>query len=157
MVSAQIAGTYTIEVRNPRGDVRLVKSATATYWSPGGSSEGVPASLTPDLWNFLAPSAIVGGPGYQIIVSITAGAAATMDASDGFWQVPIIVNGNNEFFGNDDAAAGVGNDNFVVDKSPGDDALVANVKTPVQVLRAKEGVFFRIGGDKVNMSIENNA
>ncbi len=156
MVSAQIAGTYKIYIEAPSGSRRLVSSANAYWWGPGGSSDAAIAN-TPEKWNTLPLSADIGGPGYRIVFTVTAGAAATMDASDGAMVVPVFVNGTQQNVGNDDHASGVGNDNFTVDYSPGDNALVAATETPYQILRAKEGVHFRVGGGRVFWSIENNA
>jgi len=156
MVSAQITGTYKVYIRNPSGAQRLQKSAASYWWSPGGSSDGAVAN-TPEKWNYLSPGPDVGGPGYSLVFTVTAGAAATMDVSDGVMIFPVLVNGSLQFVGNDDAAGGVGNDNFTVDMSPVDGALIANQEAPYQVLRAKEGVTFQIGGDRVNWSVENNA
>lgn len=156
MASAQIAGNYAIYIENPSGARRLVQRANAYWWGPGGSADGAVGN-TPEKWNVLPPSADVGGPGYKIVVTLTAGSAATSDASDGAWIVPVIVNGTLQTFGNDDHASGVGNDNFTVTLSPGDNAYLAGVETPIQILTAKEGVNFRVGGGRVFMSIENNA
>jgi len=162
MVSAQVAGTYKIFMESPSGARKLIKSANAFWWSPGGSSEGTIAN-TPEKWNFLPVHAAVGGPGYKIVFVINAGAAATLDASDSAVILPIQVwdketrTWSSQTVGNEDHASGLGNDNFSVDRSAADEALIANVDTPEMVLRAREGVFFRVGGDRVSISWENNA
>lgn len=156
MVSAQITGTYKVYIQSPRGARKLVKSAASYWWGPGGSSDGAVAN-TPEKWNFLDLSAHIGGSGYQLVFVIVAGAAATTDASDGVMIFPVVVNGEAQFVGNDDAAGGVGNDNFTVDRSPADEAFIAGVESIYQILRAKEGVSFQPGGGRVFWSIENNA
>jgi hypothetical protein len=156
MVSAQINGTYAVYIENPAGQRRLVKSALAYWFGPGGSSEGAIAN-TPEKWNFLPVSADAGSGGYKIVVTLTAGAAAISDASDGAWSIPIVVNGSAQTIGNPAHASGLGNANFTTDLTPADNAYVANVETPIAIIRAKEGVNFRVGGDRVFMSIENNA
>jgi hypothetical protein len=155
MVSAQLKGVYAIYIQAPSGAKRLVKSADAYWWAPGGSSEGVIAN-TPEKWNYLPASADKGAPGYSIVITYN-GAAGTSDASDAPWVIPVEVNGSAQTIGNDQAAGGLGNNNFVVDMANADRAYVASVETPVAIYRAKEGVYFRVGGDRVFMSQENNA
>lgn len=156
MASAQIGGQYSIYVANPAGVQKLVYSAAAYWWGPGGSSVGVIAN-TPEKWNYLPLSPWKGGSGYRIIVTLSAGAAATSDASDGVWIVPLLVNGQAQTFGNIAAAGGLGNSNFTGELTPGDNAYVAGVETPIQIIRAKEGVNFQLGGGRVFLSIEDNA
>jgi len=156
MASAQINGSYAIYIENPAGQRKLVKKTAAYWWAPGGSVDGV-IQNTPEKWNVLAPSADKGAGGYKIVVTLTAGANSTSDASDGAWVIPVIVNGTAQSVGNAAHASGLGNDNFTVTLTPGDYAYVANVETPVAIYTAKENVTFRVGGDRVFLSIENNA
>lgn len=156
MVSAQINGSYAVYLVNPSGARRLVQSSAAYWWGPGGSSEGAIAN-TPEKWNILPLSADTGGPGYSIEVTLTAGAAATTDASDSAMVIPVVVNGNSQTIGNSVHAAGLGNANFTVDLAATDMAFVAGVETPYLRYRAKEGVYFKVGGGRTFVSIENNA
>lgn len=156
MVSAQVAGNLRIYIQAPSGTRKLVKSAPTYWFGPGGSSIDVIAN-TPEKWNFLPPSVDTGGPGYSILVTFISGAAKTLDISDASWILPVIVNGNLQNVGNPDSSNGLGNDNFVKDFLIGDVALVASTETIIAQLRAKEGVHFKVGGDKVFMSIEDNA
>jgi hypothetical protein len=155
MVSAQLAGVYRVYVENPSGARQLIKSAPNYWWGPGGSSDGTIAN-TPEKWNYLPLSGVRCGPGYKIVVTYE-GAAGTTDASDAVWIVPVSVNGSQQTVGNSAAAGGLGNNNFTVDLTFGDIAIVANVETPLSVMRAKEGVYFSVGGDRVWLTVENNA
>lgn len=156
MASAQINGTYKVYIESPKGTRKLCGSNLAYWWGPGGSSDGTIAN-TPEKWNFLEPSAHVGGPGYKIVVTLTAGGAATADASDGAMVLPVIVNGQKDSVGNSAHASGIGNDNFSVTLASADKAYVASVETPVLIYTAKEGVNFRIGGGRVFLSVEDNS
>lgn len=154
MASAQLTGTYRIYIENPAGVRRLVAANGNYWWSPGGSPDGAVAN-TPEKWNYLALSKDRGAGGYKIVVTYQ-GAAGTLDASDGFWSVPIIANGNAESFGNYAHSTGIMTNNFTAELYATDMAVVANVETPIQILRAKEGVVFQVGGGRVSLSIENN-
>jgi len=135
---------------------KLVYSGAAYSSGPGGSSDGTIAN-TPEKWNSMNISNDVSGPGYSIEFDINVGTGATSDASDAVWVIPIQVNGQAQTIGNDQAAGGLGNDNFVVDLANADRAYVANVETPVARYRAKEGVHFRVGGGRFFLTHENNA
>ena len=155
MVSAYAKGTYRMYIQAPSGARRLVRGAPAYWWCLTGSSEGVVAQ-TSEKWNFLPLSNIVGTAGYSIVVTYE-GTAVTFDASDGVWIIPLEVNGQAQTIGNSANASGLGNNNFTVDLAPADTVVPANIETPVAMYRAKEGVRFRLGGDRVFMSIEDNA
>jgi len=156
MVSAQINGTYKIYIESPNGSRRLQKSAMAYWWGPGGSSEGVIAN-TPEKWNTLGLCPDVGGPGYKLIIMLVSGAAKTADASDGAMTLPIVVNSMPQIIGNSAHASGIGNDNFTIVQAAADSAYVAGSETPYLIYRANEGVYFQLGGDRVFLSIEDNA
>ena len=156
MVSASIAGTVNIYIVSPSGKKYLQASKRSYWFSPGGASEAVPAN-TPEKWNTLPVCPDQGGPGSAIQVCLIADAAATTDASDGFMNLPVIVNGLPQTISNDLTTASPGNLNFGVDLAWQSIAVVAGVETPIMQYRAKEGVHYRIGGDRVNLSIENNA
>jgi hypothetical protein len=156
MVSAQINGTYRLYIENPQGRREPAGSGLAYWWGPGGSSEGVIAN-TPEKWNFLPLSKHTGGPGYKILLTLTAGANATADASDGVMVLPVLINGTQAQLGNSAHATGIGTDEFTVTRAAADIAYVAQVETPVLIYTAKEGVNFKIGGGTTFISIENNA
>jgi hypothetical protein len=155
MASAQVAGLYSIYIESPTGERRQIRQAANAWWAPGGSPNGAIAN-TPEKWNTLYLSPVVGGSGYKIVVTLTAGAAVTLDASDGAWVIPIVVNGAPQTIGNAAHASGRGNDNFSTTLTPADTAYVAGVETPVAIYTANQGVSFQIGGDGVFMSIEDN-
>jgi hypothetical protein len=155
MASAQMSGVYRIYMVSPSGGTRLIAANGSYWWAPGGSSSGVIAN-TPEKWSYLPLSKERGVGGYKIMVTYQ-GAAATSDASDGFWSIPIICNGNAESLGNAANASGIMSNNFTTELTPADVAYVANTETPVQVVRAKENIQFQIGGGRVFLSIEDNA
>jgi len=161
MVSATVPGIYSIYIENPSGARRLVKSANAAYWNVAnlGSSEGtISTTATPEKWNFLPLSRDTGVGGYKIVLTYTASTAKTMDASDSVGIIPVIVNGAAQTIGlNGGGGGGLGNDNFSSVLAAADVAYVANVETPVAIIRANEGVQFKVGGDKVFLSFEDNA
>lgn len=156
MVSAQVAGAYKIYIVKPDGSRRQVASASNYWFGPGGSSEGVIAN-TPEKWNFLPLSQWVGGAGYKLLITLTAGAAKTVDASDGAMQLPIVVNGQPTIIGNSAHASGIMNDNFTVTQAAADTAYVAGSETPYLIYTANPGVSFQVGGGRVFLSIEDNA
>lgn len=161
MVSARAPGVYGIYITNPTGDSKPVKHANAAYWNCSnlGSSEGaISTTATPEKWNFLPLSKHVGGAGYRIVITYTASAATTIDASDCVGIIPVIVNGAMETIGiNGGGGGGLGNTHFSSVAAAGDVAYVQDVETPVCVIEAKQGVNFRVGGDKVFLSLEDNA
>jgi len=154
MASAQMSGVYRIYVENPSGQRKLIKSAPNYWWGPGGSPDGAIAN-TPEKWNYLPLSPIVCGPGYKIVVTYE-GATGTTDASDAVWIIPVNVNGTQQSVGNSASAGGLGNDNFTVDLTFGDITIPANIETPLSVIRAKEGVYFQVGGDRVWLTVEDD-
>lgn len=156
MASVQEPGSLEVVVRKPDGSFKSIKKAAVSWWGPGGSADGVPAN-TPEKWNFLPMSNWICGPGTTIEFHYTAAAADGIDASDCSFQLPIEVNGNATTLGNSAHAAGLGNDAFVVDLTFADiTATVANQEVVVYKVRAKEGVVFRIGGDRTFISIEDD-
>lgn len=156
MVSAQIPGVVRIYGKGTDGRTILLSSASVYWFGPGGSSDATIAN-TPEKWNFLPLSPVTCGPGTSLVVTFQPGGAATTDASDGTWQLPVRVNGIDTVVGNAANATGTMTDAFTTDLTPGDDALVANIERPIQILRAKEGIKWQLGGNRVFVSIENNA
>jgi len=155
MTSLQEPGNLSVFVVAPSGNRKQIKSASVAWWSPGGSPDGVPTN-TPEKWNYLPLSNHRGGPGYSIVFEYTPAAVDGVDASDCFFQIPIMVNGNPEILGNSANAAGLGSNAFTVDLTFADYTTVANQTTQIYKVRAKEGVVFQIGGDRVNASIEDD-
>lgn len=160
MASARAPGIYAIYIENPAGMRRLVKRANAAYWNVAnlGSSDGaISTSATPEKWNFLPLSVDTGASGYKIVVTYTASTATTLDASDCVAIIPVMVNGSMQTIGlNGGGGGGLGNDNFTSVLAAGDNAYVADVETPVAIIAAKESVRFKVGGDRVFLSLENN-
>jgi len=155
MASLQEPGTLSVYIVAPSGSRRLVKAASAAWWSPGGSADGVVAN-TPEKWNFLPLSADTGGSGYTIEFEFTASAADGIDASDCAFQLPVLVNGNQQTVGNTAHTAGSNGDSFTVDFTFADYTTVASQRAVIYRLRAKEGVVFKVGGDRVNCAIEDD-
>jgi len=155
MVSAQIAGNLNLYIRSPDGSRRLQASGATAMFGPSGSSNGAIAS-TPEKWTYLAPCADIGGSNYMLEVEFIPGASATLDISDAAWQIPVIVNGVAQYVGNPDNASGIGNPNFFKDFLIGDVAVVAASPTLLAQLRLKAGTF-QVGGNKIFMSVEDNA
>ena len=156
MVSAQVKGAYRVYIVAPDGTSKLVSSGSNYFFAPGGSSEGVIAN-TPEKWNFLPLSPIIGGAGYQLLVTLEAGAAATVDASDGAINLPIIVNGQSLIIGNSAHASGMMDKHFTVTQAAADIAYVASNETPYLIYTANPGVSFQVGNGRVFLSIEDNS
>lgn len=161
MASGRAPGIYSLYIENPSGARRLVKSANAAYWNVAnlGSSDGtISTSATPEKWNVLPLSQDAGASGYKIVLTYKASSATTLDISDCVGIVPVMVNGSMQTIGiNGGGGGGLGNDNFTSVLAGSDSAFVANVETPVFIVAAKENVNFRVGGDKVFLSLEDNA
>jgi hypothetical protein len=151
---------YKIYIENPSGARKLVKSANAGLWNCAnlGSPDGViSTTATPEKWNYLQE---VGGgkPGYKIVLTYTPSANTTLDISDAVAIIPVRINGQSQTLGhNGGGGGGFGNDNFTSVLAGSDSAFVANIEANVWVVRANEGVYFSVGGDKVFMSLEDNA
>lgn len=161
MVSGRAPGTYALYMANPAGQRKIIRSATAAFWNCSnlGSSEGVMSTTaTPEKLNYLPLSADQGVGGYSIILEYTASANTTIDASDCVAMIPVMVNGQQQTIGhNGGGGGGLSNDNFISEIALADTAYVASQPTIAWKIRAKEGVTFRVGGDKVFVSLEDNA
>ena len=155
MASAQLAGRYNIYIENPGGKRVLVYSASSYWWGPGGSSDGTIAN-TPEKWNYLPLCPVKGYGGCKIILTYY-GAAGTTDASDGAMQIPVVIDGVPAILGNSAHATGIMSDKFDVTLAAADEAYLANRETNYLVYTAKAGVKFQVGGNRVFVSIENNA
>jgi len=159
MVSGRAKGNYALYIVNTMGQRKLVKSADANFWNCSGlgSSEGVwSTTATPEKLSYLPLSADTGASGYCIECVYTASAATTLDASDCVGMIPVLVNGQAQTIGLN-GGNGIGNDNFTSEIALADSAYVANQPTTAWKIRAKEGTIFKVGGDKVFMSLEDNA
>jgi len=152
MVSLRAPGLYALYIENPSGVRKPVKESNAAFWNVAnlGSPDGaISTTATPDTWNFLPLSKNMGSPGYKIVLTYTASAATTLDISDSVGIIPVLVNGEAQTIGiNGGGGGGLGNDNFTSVQAGADTAFVANVETPVAIIRSNEGVSFRVGGEK---------
>jgi len=142
-------------MKAPTGETKEIMAASVSWFSPGGSADGTPAN-TPEKWNYLPLNGAKGKGGYQIIFEYTPAAVDGIDASDCFFQLPILVNGNRQIMGNSAHASGLVTDAFTVDLTFADYTTVAAQTTQIYKVRAKEGTVFQIGGDRVNISIEDD-
>lgn len=156
MASAQISGQYIVTIQNPAGKEIQVLSGSNALLGPGGSPDGAIAN-TPEKWTYFPLSADVAGPGYRINFYVIPGAGATLDASDAAIVFPVQVNGAQQTLGNSAAAGGLANENFEVNIAPTDAAIIANRPNLVYSVIAKNGTYFRTGGDKGFLTWENNA
>jgi len=161
MASGRAPGIYALYMESPSGTRKLIRSANAAFWNVAnlGSADGtISTSATPEKWNSLPLSRDVGVSGYKIVLTYTASAATTLDISDCVGLIPVMVNGERGTIGiNGGGGGGLGNANFTSVLAGADSAYVAGQETPVFVIRANEGVQFRVGGDKVFLSLEDNA
>ena len=158
MASLRAKGTYALWIVAPSGARKLVKEADAAYWNCSGlgSADGtISTSATPEKLNFLPLSADRGAGGYFIECVYTAAATTTLDASDCVGIIPVLVNGQAQTIGLN-GGNGIGNTNFTSEIALADSAYVASQPTVAWRIRAKEGVVFHVGGDKVFMSLEDN-
>lgn len=150
MASAQIPGTLTIYVENTACVRKIVAQGSIYKFGPGGSSVGVIAN-TPEKWTFVPVQA--GGwnlGGYRLVIAFKPIGAATLDISDAVWQIPIIIQG-----------AGLTTlSNSSTDFATyliGDSALVAGQESVLAIHTAPEGRVWKFGGDRIFMSVEDNA
>lgn len=161
MASGRAPGIYAIYIENPAGQRRLVRKANAAWWNCAnlGSSDGtISTTATPEKWNYLPPSTESGSGGYKIVFTYTASGATTLDISDCVAVIPVVVNGQLQTIGhNGGGGGGLGNDNFTSVLAGADSAYVASQETPVWIIRANEGVNFKVGGDICFASLEDNA
>jgi hypothetical protein len=154
MVSARVNGIYRISIRSPQGNTQRVYESRAEYVGAGGSSEGAIAN-SPEKW---AVAPLVQAPtrdkffygGCELVLSIIPDAGATLDISDGRFVIPITLNNGQVISLSNDALSMNG---YLV----GDTAIVAGQETVIAVHRAPEGRKWLFGGDKIFISIENNA
>jgi hypothetical protein len=152
MASAQIDGILKFYRITPTGTKVLLTSGATKYLGPSGSSDGVIAS-TPEKWAGL-PALNSKNKVLQVNdklhVTFTPVAAATTDASDAAWVIPITLADGTADSLNGPSDTGTW-DSFVL----GDVALIANREYPVceKVVRSP----FALGGGKIFASVENNA
>jgi len=152
MASAQIDGILKFYRVTPTGAKVLLTSGATKYLGPSGSPDGVIGS-TPEKWASI-PSLNSANKilrvNDKLQVTFTPQAAATTDASDCEFVIPITLSdGTADSLGSPDDSSVW--DSFVL----GDVALIANREYPVceKVVRQP----FALGGNKVFASIENNA
>jgi hypothetical protein len=153
MGTTQLPGSIRLGVRSASGQTVWTKQGTAYWFGPGGSSGATPAN-TPEKWNVLGVSGVGGKAGSSLVVEVTASSSQTLNTTDTFWNLPVVVNGAVQYLQSPTTTAAMANDNFVVDQALAATALVAGVPTIVAVIRAKEGVNFNVGGDRVFVSFQ---
>lgn len=160
MASGRLEGIYRLYIENPSGARRLVKGADALWWNCSGlgSADGtISTTATPEKWNFLPLSKDAGTSGYSIVLTAELTVSDGSDISDSVGVIPVSVNGVQQSIGIA-GGNGLGNSNFIADISGVD--LAAATPTGVELtvfkVRAKEGVNFRVGGDKVFLSLEDD-
>lgn len=152
MASAQIDGVLKTYRITPTGTKVLIYGNHVKALGPSGSSDGTIAS-TPEKW--IAVPAItdknkVLRVNDKLHITFTPTGAATTDASDATWSIPIVYAD-----GSSDTLAGPSDsttwDVFVL----GDVALIAGREYPVCEKTVRQP--FAFGGGKIFMTIENNA
>lgn len=154
MVSAQIPGVLKLYRITPTNNKIFLFGGDVAALAPSGSSEGVIAS-TPEKWLMLNP--ILGVSKDKVLqvndklqVTFTPKGAATTDASDAEWAIPIVYqDGSSDVLGSPDDTTVW--DSFVL----GDVALIAGREYPCTEKMVRQS--FAIGGGKIFASIENNA
>jgi hypothetical protein len=154
MASAQINGVlkfYRIKSNNTKeflygGDIKAL--------GPSGSSDGTIAS-TPEKWVYIPLQSATDKilrVNEKLLVTFTAASAATTDASDSAWAIPITYGD-----GSSDTLGGPSDstvwDSFVL----GDVALIAGREYPVCEKRVTQPFALGSNTQKAFASIENNA
>jgi hypothetical protein len=154
MASAQVKGIYIIKVRSPKGSEVEVMRTRSEYIGNGGSSDAVIAN-SPEKWAIAplvrAPSAsgfFQGGD--QVILSIIPDSSATLDISDAQWIIPVTLD-------NGQVISLANNTTDMNSYLIGDSAVVAAQESVIAKHTAPTGRRFMFGGDKIFMSVENNA
>jgi len=155
MVSAQMVGEYSFFGITPSGREIKLFGASSYFCGPGGSSEGVIAN-TPEKWNILPLQPQRFGPGSKFVIKFY-GTAATTDASDSAMQIPLVINGQPAIIGNSAHATGIIAQGFTVTLAAADEAYLGSRPTPYLIYTANEGTYWQLGGNKMFVSIENNA
>jgi len=160
MASGRFEGIYRLYIENPQGARRLVKAADATWWNCvnlGSPDAVISTSATPEKWNFLNPSSDRGVGGYSIVLTVEPLIADGLDISDSVGIIPVIVNGNIQTIGIP-GGNGLGNTNFTADVTGVDLPAASPVALEQTIFkaRAKDGVTFQIGGDRVFLSLEDD-
>ena len=155
MVSAQIAGTIKHYRVAPNGSKELVFSGPTSSLGTGGSSDGAIAQ-TQEKWLRLRPLTApdkIFNVNDQHEVTFTPAAAATTDASDAKWSIPITYDdGTSDILGGGPDSTSDW-DVFVL----GDVALIANREYSVCARTVRRR--YALGNDTLPFfqSIENNA
>lgn len=152
MASAQINGVLKFYRISPNGRKEFITSGHTKELGPSGSSDGTIAS-TPEKW--VSWPAFTGAGKVcevndKLHVTFTPDAAATTDASDAAWVVPITLpdGSSDKLGGPSDSTVW---DVFVL----GDVALIANREFPVCEKTVRQR--FALGGGKVFATVENNS
>lgn len=152
MASAQIDGVVKFYRITPTGSKVFLGGGHVKSLGPSGSSDGAIGS-TPEKWVHMpavtAPNKVLR-TNDKLHVTFTPTGAATTDASDATWALPVTYQD-----GSMDILAGPSDsatwDVFVL----GDVALIAGREYPVCEKTVRQP--FALGGGKVFVTIENNA
>jgi len=154
MASAQIPGVLKFYRKRSNGSKEFILGGDLSALGPSGSSDGTIAS-TPEKWLFINPVTGVNKEkvlrvNEKLHVTFTPKGAATTDASDAEWAIPIIYqDGSNDVLGSPDDTTVW--DSFVL----GDVALIAGREYPVAEKRVTQE--FALGGGKIFATIEDNS
>jgi hypothetical protein len=149
MGTTQLKGVFKFRLMRPDGVIGQEIQLDADSAGFGGSSGAAPAN-TIEKWNYLAPS-IIAGPGYSLSVVFVPAAAQTLNTTDSYINLPVIVNGQN---GTITSWVTAINANFTLDVALA--ALVTVVGREVELARwtAKPGRSFQIGGNREFIALQ---
>jgi len=146
MASIQVPCEVEILIRKPDGKMYPVLKRDVYALAPGGSPDGAIAN-TPDVWAYAPISAVTAFRDDELIIKIKTVAAATLDASDAKWIIPLTIK--------DEGIVHLGNNSTDFDVLVlADTAYVAAQETFAAIHRFKKTAKF--GGDKIFLSIEDN-
>ena len=154
MASARVEGTYIVKIRSPSGNEVEVFRDRSEIVGHGGSPDGAITNspekhISAPLVQAPSSSGLFKG-GDEVILSIIPDGAATLDISDARWTIPLtLANGQVRKLGNNSTDM----DGYLI----GDSAVVAGQESIIAKHIAPTGRRFYFGGDKIFISIENNA
>jgi len=154
MASAQVKGTLKFYRRTASGTMIPLFSNNIAALAPSGSSDGTIAS-TPDAWTFVplqnSPAKALRVNDH-LVVSLTLGTAATVDASDGKVILPCTYQDGTSFtLGDFDNAT-----DWDVQQL-GDTAFLANVETIIASKKVLQPFALGSMTQKCFISVEDNA
>lgn len=154
MVSAQVPSTLRFYRKTSTGSRIFLFGSKVAALGPSGSSEGVVAS-TQDTWGFVpiqnANNKILN-VNDQLVATLEVDTAATIDASDSEFILPITLS--------DGSTTMLGSPDNAVDwdvKVATDIAFVAGVETDLCIKKISQAFALGSNLQKAFLSIENNA